>query len=187
MYLFSETAKQFFCTALAHSLVLFRINYFYIRFMLWVILTIILLGLVLIFLEIFLIPGTTLFGIVGGLALVIGVILIYTTYGTKWGHVAALSTGALILVAIVAGFKVIQSNKLAMKAEITGKVNELENHGLQTGDEGITVTELRPNGKGMFNGNKIDIYSQGEYIARQTSVQIIKITHDKIFVKPTQS
>lgn len=155
--------------------------------MLWVILAIILLGLVLIFLEIFLIPGTTLFGVVGGIALVIGVVLIYTTYGAKWGHIAALSTGVLILVAIVAGFKVIQSNRLAMKAEITGKVNELGNHGLQVGDRGETATELRPNGKGIFNGNKIDIYSQGEYIARQTTVQIIKITHDKIFVKPFQS
>ena len=151
--------------------------------MLWIILTIILLGLVLVFLEIFLIPGTTLFGIVGGVALVIGVLLVYSTYGSKWGNITALTTGVAVIISVVVGFKVIQSNKLAMKAEITGKVNEIEKNLYNIGDKGIAVSELRPNGKGMFNGNKIDIYSNGEYIQRDTAVEIIKITNDKIFVK----
>ena len=151
--------------------------------MLWIILTIILLGLVLVFLEIFLIPGTTLFGIVGGVALLIGVLLVYSTYGSKWGNITALTTGVAVIISVVVGFKVIQSNKLAMKAEITGKVNEIEKNLYNIGDKGIAVSELRPNGKGMFNGNKIDIYSNGEYIQRDTAVEIIKITNDKIFVK----
>ena len=155
--------------------------------MLWIILIIIFVGLALVFLEIFLIPGTTMFGIVGGIALVIGVLLIYSSYGTKWGNITAASTGIACLIAVVAGFKVIQSNKLAMKAEIKGKVNELEKNLYTVGDKGITVTELRPNGKGMFADNKVDIYSNGEYIQRDTDVEIIKITNDKIFVKPIQS
>ncbi len=152
-----------------------------------IIIAIILVGLVLIFLEIFLIPGTTLFGIVGGVALIAGVLLVYSTYGSKWGNIATASTIVFLAVAVVSGFKVIQSNKLAMKAEITGKVNELEKHLYNVGDKGMTVSELRPNGKGMFDGNKIDIYSNGEYIQRETEVEIIKITNDKIFVKPFKS
>jgi len=155
--------------------------------MLWVILSIILVGLILIFLEIFLIPGTTLFGIIGGIALIIGVILIYSNYGAKWGNIAAVSTGVLVVAAVVAGFKVIESNKLAMKAEITGKVNELEKHLYNVGDKGTAVSELRPNGKGMFNGERADIYSTGEYIQRGSEVEIIKITHDKIFVKQSKT
>lgn len=154
--------------------------------MLWVILSIILVGLILVFLEIFLIPGTTLFGIVGGIALVIGVILIYSNYGSKWGNITTASTMVLVLVAFVAGFKVIQSNKLAMKAEITGKVNELEKNLYNIGDKGVTVSELRPNGKGIFNENKIDVYSNGEYIQRDSEIEIIKITNDKIFVKQSK-
>jgi len=150
--------------------------------MLWVILSIILVGLILVFLEIFLIPGTTLFGIVGGIALVIGVILIYSNYGSKWGNITAVSTMVLVLVAFVAGFKVIESNKLAMKAEITGKVNELEKNLYNVGDKGVTVSELRPNGKGVFNENKIDVYSNGEYIQRDSEIEIIKITDRKSVV-----
>ncbi len=155
--------------------------------MLWVILAIILVGLVLVFLEIFLIPGTTLFGIVGGIALVVGVILIYINYGNRWGNIATAATVVAVFVAVIAGFKVIQSNKLAMKAEIKGRVNELEKNLYSIGDKGTAVSELRPNGKGMFNGNKIDIYSNGEYIQRESEIEIIKITNDKIFVKPIKS
>jgi membrane-bound ClpP family serine protease len=92
-----------------------------------------------------------------------------------------------VFIAVVAGFKVIQSNKLAMKAEITGKVNELEKHLYNVGDKGIAVSELRPNGKGMFSDVRVDVYSNGEYIQRDTEIEIIKIANDKIFVKPTKS
>ena len=152
-----------------------------------VILAIILIGLVLIFLEIFLIPGTTLFGVIGGIALIIGVILVYSYYGTKWGNITLFASLVLVVVAVAAGFKVIQSNKLAMHAEITGKVNEMQVGDCKVGDKGITATELRPNGKAMFHGNKTDVYSNGEYIARNSEVEIIKITHDKIFVKPIKT
>ena len=155
--------------------------------MFWAILTIILVGLVLVFLEIFLIPGTTLFGIVGGIALVVGVILIYSNYGNRWGNIATAATVVAVIIAVLAGFKVIQSNRLAMKAEIKGRVNELEKHLYNVGDKGTAVSELRPNGKGMFSGNKVDVYSNGEYIQRESEIEIIRITNDKIFVKPTKS
>ncbi|MBL0308324.1 MAG: hypothetical protein IPP77_01065 [Bacteroidetes bacterium] len=151
---------------------------------LWVILAIILLGLVLIFLEIFLIPGTTLFGILGGVAVIVGVILIYTNYGSKWGNISVLVSVVFVAAAIFGGFKLIESNKMAMKAEITGKVNELNQNEFQLGEKGTTVSELRPNGKAVINGNKTEVYSLGDYIARGTEIEITKITHDKIFVKP---
>ncbi len=151
------------------------------------VIAIILVGLLLIFLEIFFIPGTTLFGVVGGIALVIGVIMVYSYYGSKWGNIATVASLVSVLIALVAGFKVIQSNKLAMNAEITGRVNELEKNLYNIGDKGIAASELRPNGKGIFNDNRIDVYSNGEYIQRDSPIEIIKITNDKIFVKQSKT
>ena len=150
------------------------------------IVAIILLGLLLVFFEIFLIPGTSLFGIAGGIALVAGVIMIYSYYGSKWGNIAAAITFVALIIAVIAGFRVIQSNKLGMNAEITGKVNELEKQ-YKVGDKGTAVTEFRPNGKGLFSGNKIEVYSTGEYIQRDSEIEIIKITNDKIFVKQSKT
>ena len=151
------------------------------------ILLIIFVGLVLVALEIFLIPGTTLFGVAGGVALVAGVIMMYSYYGSYYGNITAGTTLILTAAAVVAGFKVVESNKLAMKGEITGKVNELESSSYKVGDKGTAATELRPNGKGIFNGEKIEVYSTGEYIARNTEIEITKITHDKIFITPIKS
>ncbi len=151
------------------------------------IVAVIILGLLLIFLEIFFIPGTTLFGVAGGVALIAGIIMMYADYGSRYGNITLGISFVAVIISIALGFRVIESNKLSMKAEITGKVNELESNAFHVGDTGTTMTELRPNGKAMINGQKSDVYSNGEYIQRETIVEIIKITRDKIFVKPLKS
>jgi membrane-bound ClpP family serine protease len=153
-----------------------------------IVIAIILIGLLLIFLEIFLIPGTTLFGVVGGIALLIGVVMVYSYYGSKWGNITLLASSLSVVISVVLGFKVIQSNKLAMKAEIDGRVNELENaEELQIGALGITVTELRPIGKVVFAHKKLEVSSTGDYIHRETEVEIIQILGNKIIVQPIKS
>jgi membrane-bound ClpP family serine protease len=152
-----------------------------------IILLIILLGLVLIFLEMFVIPGTALFGILGGVALIAGVALIYSNYGAKWGSIGATVTGIALLVAVYAGFKIIQSNRMAMKAEIKSKVNVLDKHEFAVGQKGKTVSDLRPNGKAIFGDDKTDVYSEGEHVMRGSEVEIIKITSSKIFVKQSKT
>lgn len=153
-----------------------------------IVIAIILIGLLLIFLEIFLIPGTTLFGVFGGIALLIGVVMVYSYYGSKWGNITLLASSLSVVISVVLGFKVIQSNKLAMKAEIDGRVNELENaEELQIGARGITVTELRPIGKAVFAHKKLEVSSTGDYIHRETEVEIIQISGNKIIVQPIKS
>lgn len=153
-----------------------------------IVIAIILIGLLLIFLEIFLIPGTTLFGVVGGVALLIGIVMVYTYYGSKWGNITLLVSSFSVAVSVVLGFKVIQSNKLAMKAEIDGRVNVLENiKELQIGARGVTLTELRPVGKAVFAHKKLEVSSVGDYIHRETEVEIIQISGNKIIVQPIKS
>ena len=153
-----------------------------------IVIAIILIGLLLIFLEIFLIPGTTLVGVVGGIALLIGVVMVYSYYGSKWGNITLLASSLSVVISVVLGFKVIQSNKLAMKAEIDSRVNELENaEELQIGALGITVTELRPIGKVVFAHKKLEVSSTGDYIHRETEVEIIQILGNQIIVQPIKS
>ena len=153
-----------------------------------IIVIIILVGLLLIFLEMFIIPGTALFGILGGVAIVAGVAFMYSNYGSKWGNITAAIAGISVFVSVAAGFRVIQSNRLAMKAEIKSKVNTLEHNKYELGQKGRTVSELRPNGKAVFaDSNKVDVYSEGEYIERESDVEIVKITNNKIFVKQSKT
>lgn len=152
-----------------------------------VILAILLIGLLLVFLEIFFIPGTTVFGIAGGVVVAIGVILMYVYYGKQYGNITLFASAVAVVLSLVAGYKVIDNNTLAMKGEITSRVNQLETQGAGIGDKGIAVTDLRPNGKAVFNDKKIEVFSNGDFIARDTALEIVKITNDRIFVTTLKS
>ena len=148
------------------------------------IVAILLVGMLLIFLEVFLIPGTTVFGFIGGAAALIGVVLMYVYYGKGYGNITLGLTSIATIIAIVAGLKVVDSNKLAMKGEITSKVNILDTKGSAVGDRGVAITDLRPNGKAIINEHKLEVFSSGDFISRDEAVEIVKITNDKIFVAP---
>lgn len=148
------------------------------------IIAILLVGFALIFLEIFFIPGTTLFGIAGGVAVLIGVLMMYGYYGSTVGHITLITCLIAIVISVFMGFKVIQSNKLAMKGEINSKVNNEDVSFISIGETGFTLTELRPNGKANIGGKKVEVYSTGDYIARNSPVEVFKVTGNKVFVQP---
>ena len=51
------------------------------------------------------------------------------------------------------------------------------------GEEGIALTVLRPSGTAEFNGIKMDVVSEGEFIPQHTKVKIIKVEGRKIVVR----
>jgi membrane-bound serine protease (ClpP class) len=51
------------------------------------------------------------------------------------------------------------------------------------GKEGVTLTELRPVGVGQFEGKRLDIIAEGEYIEEQTSVRIVEARGSRVVVR----
>lgn len=149
----------------------------------WLIAGVILLGLLIVIVEIFFLPGTTLFGIVGGIILLGGIYLGFAEHGMKTGSIILAITTFVTCILLYAGFKTYSSGKLALKNVSEGKANVLDENLARVGDEGVTVSFLRPNGKAMINGNKIEVYSLGEYIVSNKKVKVVKISENKIFVK----
>jgi len=52
------------------------------------------------------------------------------------------------------------------------------------GKEGVTVTELRPVGVGVFDGRRLDIIAEGEFIEEQTVVKVISARGARVVVQP---
>lgn len=50
------------------------------------------------------------------------------------------------------------------------------------GREGITTTVLRPSGTAEFDGVKLDVVSEGEFIAKNTRVKVKKVAGRRIVV-----
>jgi len=153
----------------------------------WVIAIILLMGLLLIFLEVFFIPGTSLLGIVGGVAMAAAIIMVYAYYGSGVGNVLLALSAVSVLMVVFAGFKMVQQNTFAMKAEIKGRVNEAEPVLPEVGTTGTALTELRPNGKAILGNLKTEVYSSGEYIGRGTQITVISIEKNKVIVETFKS
>ena len=144
---------------------------------------IIILGLVIIMVEVFLVPGTTIIGVIGGIIVVVGVYLSYSEHGVKVGNVTLAISGAATGILLYLGFKAYTSRKFSLNDTLEGKVNVLDESLAVVGDKGVTASYLRPNGKAIINDRKIEVYSRGEYIESGVEVEVVKIQGNKIFVK----
>ncbi len=148
----------------------------------WLIAGVILLGLLIVVVEIFFLPGTTVIGILGGIIVVAGLYLAFAEHGTKTGSIMLLCTLVMTCILVYGGFKTYSSGKIALKDVIGSKTNLLE-ESIAQGDEGVTVTHLKMNGKAMIKGKKVEVFSQGEYIESGKKIKVVKIAENKIFVK----
>lgn len=149
------------------------------------ILVIIAVGIIFIFVEFFFVPGFSIFSILGGVVAAIGIYMGYHSYGQTTGNWMLISSVLAAGIIMYWGYRRALSKKWALQTNIDGKVNNESLEAYKIGDIGKTITNLRPEGKAVFaSDERITVYSVGEFIEKDTSVQIIKIDHNKIFVKP---
>lgn len=151
----------------------------------WIIVIgLILFGLGLLILEILFVPGTTVVGIAGFLFEVGGIYLSYDYFGTFTGNIILVVTFLVSIAIIIVTFKAGLWQKLSLKEENTGKVNEGSLKELNVGDEGITLSSLKPIGKALFHDNEFEVRTDGEFLYNNVKVVIKKIQENKIIVEP---
>jgi membrane-bound ClpP family serine protease len=143
-------------------------------------------GLIFVIIEMFH-PGFGAPGIIGAILLLVGVILYARSF------IQALIM-LLIIIAIlgIAMTIVLQSaakghlsrhlvlNDSLDKDDRFASSEDLEYF---IGSEGTTLTVLRPSGTADFNGVKLDVVSEGDFLPESTAVKIIKIEGHRIVVK----
>ncbi len=153
----------------------------------WLIIAaLILAGIVLIIAEVVFIPGTTVVGLLGAIFIVAGVVFAYKQYDNQIGFYVLLGTGVITGVALYLSFRNGAWNKVSNKSAIKSKVNEGMTAHLNEGEEGVTVSALRPMGSADFNGKIFEVKTTGEYVANAIRIKIIKIRVNDILVEPIQ-
>ena len=55
---------------------------------------------------------------------------------------------------------------------------------LNIGDEGKTISTLRPIGKAEFNNKQFEVKTSGDYLDTGTPIRITKIHSNQIIVEP---
>jgi len=156
-------------------------------------------GLLLLALELFVIPGFGVAGILGivcivcGLAfsLVLNDYFIFPIGGGQLVNAFLLVLASIVIttaLAFVFG-KNIFSSKMFRKLTLTdeqrsseGYVGTDRGHNL-SGATGVAVTDLRPSGKIEIDGQRYDAVSEGAFLVKGTEIEVIKHETFSIFVR----
>jgi len=146
------------------------------------IITLLILGAVLLFLET-LLPGM-IAGIIGAICLLAAVILGYRDFGYQ--------TGSLILAGVLMGLMVgtwcwlefFPDSRVAKKFISHGAIGELgvEKPELLNGT-GTALTQLRPSGTAEINGQRVDVVTEGGLIERGAKLKVVAVEGSRVVVR----
>ena len=143
-------------------------------------------GLVLLIIEIFT-PGFGVFGGLGLVLLVIGIILTASTPFEALVMVVILLVivGVVLAIILHSAAKGRLSKTLILQETLNKKDGYIGTEDLEyfLDKEGITLTALRPAGTAEFNGVRLVVVSEGDYISKDTKVKIIEVTGRRIVVR----
>lgn len=157
-------------------------------------------GIVLIVLEIFVIPGFGLAGI-AGIVLTIGSLVLVMLNNDAFDFsfvnstklVTALFTifiafGGAVVLMFIGGVRLTTTNmfkRISLQTEMTKELGYTSNFKKEafTGKQGVAFTILRPSGKVMIDGELYDAYTRGNYIEKDTPVEVISDEGTSLKVK----
>lgn len=140
-------------------------------------------GLLFLLLEVLVIPGTTVVGVAGLGLIVFSIWEAYHVYGSPAGHFVLAGTVFLLLLGLYITFKTNTWNRLMLKTNISGKVNEIDPETVHVGDTGKAVSRICPSGKAVFNNEFFEVHTNGDFIDQETEVIVSQIVDNKVFVK----
>lgn len=148
----------------------------------WIIILILIaLGIIFLLLELLVIPGSTFVGIIGLVALVLGVFQTFSIYGSTWGFIALIGTSLFSIAMLILSLR----SKTWKKAMLSTSIESKIDHGVlnyNVGDKGVTISRLNPMGKAQIGDNFLEVTSNGNFIDQDCQIEIVEIINNKIFV-----
>jgi membrane-bound ClpP family serine protease len=148
-----------------------------------IVLAIILLGILLIFLEVILIPGISVAGIVGSILTFGGIVAAFYYHGMTVGLLSLAVSGLAIGVAWFILLKTGASNWMANHEVIEGKGILSKSKQVEVGDTGVTTSRLNPIGNAEINGNLVEVTCQMGFVEQDKQISVVETSPNSILVK----
>ncbi len=145
------------------------------------------LGLGLIALEVYVVPGIGVVGFGGGGAIIAGVIYAFVTHGATGGAFAALGTLALgggmfyLMWESGAWDRFVLAADLRRDADADARENDARSRYL--GRSAVAITPLRPGGIVEVDGERVEVQTEGEFIASGSLVRVVAMDRRRFFVR----
>lgn len=156
-------------------------------------------GLGLLIVEIFVIPGFGIFGILGIIlmmaSLFLGLISDFPLVDFEIVSSAIIQFAAGLIASFIMIYIISKLlpktriwNNLILRTNIGGSsgYTSEENVKFLVGKSGVAYTDLRPSGTIIIDNNRIDAVTEGEYILKGTKISIIKEAGSKVVVRAVE-
>lgn len=144
------------------------------------IITLILLGLVLIFAEILLVPGVGVAGILGLLSMGGSCFYAFYEFGNLTGAIITAVNAVLIMALTIYILRAKTWKKMSLETNINSKA--VESAVLSVGDEGRTLTRLAPMGSARFGDYVVEVKAVEGMLDPGIDVKVVLIEDGKIYV-----
>lgn len=153
-------------------------------------LAIFIIGLALVVLELLVFPGTIIVGLAGGMLMLMALVMALVDLYPGMPRVPSLpqlQVPLLTVFGILSAGTIVAAllSRYLLKTSMFGRlvsqgasgqktvVQIEEEHTTRLGQEGVTVSALRPGGKADFGGELLDVLSQGELLPKGSRVRIV--------------
>jgi len=153
----------------------------------WVIL-LFMLGVILLAVEVLFLPGFGVPGIAGVAALAAGIIMASPTAAQGVSSLVIALIGSAVLIGISLKFlptrkrwkKLVLGDSLTSDEGFNSSSVELQEY---LGQEGVSVTPLRPSGTAKIGNTRVDVVSQSGFIDAGTKVKVAKVEGNRVVVE----
>ena len=153
-------------------------------------------GVVLLVIEIFVIPGFGIFGILGILLMVgslfLGLLSDFEMIDWSIISIAIIQLGLTFLFTFIVIFLLLRFlpktemwSKLILNEQVAARSGYAAKPDFAhlIGQEGIAFTDLRPSGTALINGNRIDVVTEGDYIRNGSRIKVRFAEGSKVVVE----
>lgn len=148
------------------------------------IITLIFVGLVLIFAEILLVPGVGIAGVLGLLSMGGSCFYAFSEFGTTTGIIVSVVNAVLIVALTIWVLRAKTWKRMSLETNIDSKAVSSESSMITIGDQGKTLTRLAPMGSARFGNYVVEVKALEGMLDPDVLVEVVLIEDNKIYVKP---
>ena len=154
-----------------------------------------LIGIGLIALEVFVIPGFGVAGILGITLMLGSVFFVFDKAyefrtAVMWLSVSVILSGGLVILAAFLLPETQLFRRLALSTVMDTQMgyhsSSSEDFQAYLGQSGTALTPLRPSGTARIANNRVDVVTVGDFIAQDSTVKVVNVEGPKVFVEAVE-
>ena len=148
-----------------------------------IIILLVLIGVVLIILEIFFLPGITVAGFSSLIFFGGGIYYAFVNLGTTAGYVTIAASVVACVVGIIWFMRSKSLDRISLKTDIDSVIPTQVNDSIKVGDEGIALSRLNPMGTVLIGTVQVVGKTREDFIDEGSSVIVERVERTSVIVR----